>query len=280
MKRPAFQFYPADWRKDPALSSCSICARGLWIELLCVAHESDDYGHLTVNGLAMNDAQIARAVGESPSLIKKLLAELERAGVFSRDSKGAVFSRRMERDERLRTIRAECGKLGGNPKLLGQKDKQDEKQDVIQTDNQSLTPSVSSSSSSSPLEEASPLLSGKPDALIRQRKKNQLLLQRQASATALLEFLNARSGKNFKPVAANIDPIIARFAEGFTEIQIRQVIVMKCRKWKGDEKMDQYLRPDTLFNRTKFANYVGELVPVEVPRLVAPEADEEPPSAA
>ena len=30
MKRPAFQFYPSDWRKDMALQSCSVAARGLW----------------------------------------------------------------------------------------------------------------------------------------------------------------------------------------------------------------------------------------------------------
>jgi hypothetical protein len=39
----------------------------------------------------------------------------------------------------------------------------------------------------------------------------------------------------------------------------------------GDEKMNEYLRPATLFNRTKFAQYQGELVttgaPREVPRL-------------
>jgi len=31
-KRPAFQFYPGDWRRDTALQSVSLAARGLWIE--------------------------------------------------------------------------------------------------------------------------------------------------------------------------------------------------------------------------------------------------------
>ncbi len=73
MKRPSFQFYPSDWRKDPALSACSIGARGLWIELLCIAHESDLYGHLSINDKPMNTAQIARMVGETPAIVARLM---------------------------------------------------------------------------------------------------------------------------------------------------------------------------------------------------------------
>ena len=141
MKRPSFQFYPADWRKDPALSACSLAARGLWIELMCVAHEGDNYGYLSINGKPMTPAQVARMVGESPAVAAKLLKELEDAGVFSRDEQGCIFSRRMVKDEHVRNVRADAGRLGGNPNLLKQKVKQNEKQN--------LTPSSSSSSSSS-----------------------------------------------------------------------------------------------------------------------------------
>lgn len=145
MKRPAFQFYPADWRKDPALSACSLAARGLWIELMCIAHEAETYGLLSINDKPMTNPQIARMVGESPAAVAKLIAELEDAGVFSRDERGAIYSRRMVNDERIRNVRAESGRLGGNPNLLKQKDKQM----VKQNDNQSPTPSSSSSSSPS-----------------------------------------------------------------------------------------------------------------------------------
>ena len=152
MKRPAFQFYPADWRKDPALSSCSLAARGLWIELMCIAHESDEYGHLSINGKPMLTPQLARLVGESPAIIGKLLTELKEAGVFSLDERGCIFSRRMVKDERIRNIRSESGRLGGNPNLLKQKDKQNDQQ----TQKQIPTPSSSSSSSSSSSDKTSP----------------------------------------------------------------------------------------------------------------------------
>lgn len=145
MKRPSFQFYPADWRKDSALQTCSLAARGMWIELMCVMHECSQYGTLTINGRPLQPAQIARLVGETEDTVCGLLNELEDAAIFSRDDTGAIFSRRMVKDERLRNIRAACGSLGGNPSLLNQK--------VNQNDNlghkQSPTPSSSSSSSSS-----------------------------------------------------------------------------------------------------------------------------------
>jgi len=77
-------------------------------------------------------------------------------------------------------------------------------------------------------------------------------------AIAVLDFLNVTAGKNFKPVGANINLILARMKEGFTDSDLREVVERKCRQWKGDEKMDGYLRPKTLFNSTNFAQYQGE----------------------
>jgi uncharacterized phage protein (TIGR02220 family) len=91
-------------------------------------------------------------------------------------------------------------------------------------------------------------LSGKPDApALRDQAKQ------------ILQFLNAKAERNYQPVDANLEFIVARLKEGATEGQLRQVVAKKCREWGADEKMSGYLRPATLFNRTKFAQYVGEL---------------------
>lgn len=102
MKRPAFQFYPADWRKDAELQSCSIAARGLWHEMLCIMHECDPYGEFRINGKPATSAQMARVVGMSVPEFEVALAELEDAGVPSRTADGAVYSRRMKKDEQNR----------------------------------------------------------------------------------------------------------------------------------------------------------------------------------
>lgn len=158
VRRPSFQFYPGDWRRDPALRTCSMAAKGLWIELMCVMHESDEYGFLVVAGKPMDERDIAKVIGETPTFCKKILKELEEKFVFSRDSRGAIYSRRMVKDESIRTIRAQAGSLGGNPKLKGDLDKQKVKQNT----KQKPTPSSSSSSSSSSISSVTDVTDGSP----------------------------------------------------------------------------------------------------------------------
>lgn len=75
----------------------------------------------------------------------------------------------------------------------------------------------------------------------------------------ILVFLNSKTGRDYQPVAANLEMISARLREGASVADCKAVVAKKCREWAGDEKMAQYLRPATLFNRTKFAQYRGEL---------------------
>jgi hypothetical protein len=63
-KLPFFKFYPGDWMKDPALRSVSIAARGLWIDMLCLMHESDRRGYLQhATGKPVTAEQLARMTG-------------------------------------------------------------------------------------------------------------------------------------------------------------------------------------------------------------------------
>ncbi len=119
MKRPAFQFYPADWRKDVELQSCSMAAQGLWINAMCIAHECEPYGHLTINGRGMNTAQLGRQVGLSAKEADALLSELFDAGVARRTDEGVYFSQRMVDDEALRNARAAGGKAGAEYGIKG-----------------------------------------------------------------------------------------------------------------------------------------------------------------
>jgi len=79
-------------------------------------------------------------------------------------------------------------------------------------------------------------------------------------AIEVLNFLNEKTGRAYRPVDTNLKLIIARLKTGASVIDCRQVIAKKTREWKGDKKMAEYLRPATLFNATKFEQYMGELV--------------------
>jgi len=126
-------------------------------------HQSEPYGHLKVGSKQVDAEMLARMVGARLLQVQRSLKELEHIGVFSRTQHGIIFSRRMVKDEANRRLKAQCGRLGGNPKLIDDKtsngrtheDKQmvnhEDNQPTNQTEsgraNQNLTPSVSSSSS-------------------------------------------------------------------------------------------------------------------------------------
>lgn len=119
MKRPAFQFYPKDWRDEQSLRLCSMAARGLWIDLMCLMHSSERYGHLELAGKPMTADQVARLVGEPAKDVKRWMAELTDNGVCSVTAEGVIFSRRMVRDESLRELRAAGGELGAEHGIKG-----------------------------------------------------------------------------------------------------------------------------------------------------------------
>jgi hypothetical protein len=140
MKLPAFQFYPGDWRKDPGVQALDFHDRGVWLEIICLMHESEERGKLMLNGAPMPEEALARLLGLDKQNLTNVLTTLLTYGVASRCEKsGALMCRRMVRDENIRKIRTEAGKKGGNPALVNQKPTTEVKQ--------KSTPSSSSSSS-------------------------------------------------------------------------------------------------------------------------------------
>jgi len=102
MKLPWFQFEPLAWLGDPSLSRCSLAAQGAWIRLLCYAHSCEPRGVLADAGVPWPEDEIVRVIGGSPKVARALLAELLNCGVASKRQDGAVYSRRMVRDEAAR----------------------------------------------------------------------------------------------------------------------------------------------------------------------------------
>ena len=100
----------------------------------------------------------------------------------------------------------------------------------------------------SPPQEKQKALSGKPDVNAEFRKQ----------AIEVLDYLNENTGRAYRPVDSNLKLIIARLKSGATALQCREVIFNKCSDWLTDPKMSEYLRPATLFNATKFEQYLGE----------------------
>jgi hypothetical protein len=146
-KSPGFWFFTGDWMKDPELRFCSLFARGLLVDLLCILFEAKEQGYASnPDGTPRTDEQIADAVaGGSREEKLAALAELERSGVLSRDSRGVLFSRRIARLAELSAARKQSGSKGGSKRQATSK--QTTKQ------NGGVSVSVSASDSDSFLEE-------------------------------------------------------------------------------------------------------------------------------
>lgn len=95
-------------------------------------------------------------------------------------------------------------------------------------------------------------LSGKPDAPPSENPKK-------SQAKEVLEYLNTKAGKGFRCKPVNLDPITARLDDGIAAQQLKAIVDAKTQEWLDNPAMSQYLRPSTLFNRTKCEQYLGQL---------------------
>lgn len=132
---------------------CSLSARGLWIDMICIMHGCDPYGHLSINGKDILPAILGRRVGELPTETERLLAELAENGVYRKTPQGTIYSPRMIRDEARREIRASGGiRSLENPNVPRPKPRTEDlpKDTFIPSPSSSFSDSSSASPSDSP----------------------------------------------------------------------------------------------------------------------------------
>lgn len=69
MRNPSFPFYPGDWLRNLKLCAATHQHKGVWMDIMCLMHDSDEYGILR-----MPLKQIAAAVRAKPALVAYLAA--------------------------------------------------------------------------------------------------------------------------------------------------------------------------------------------------------------
>jgi uncharacterized phage protein (TIGR02220 family) len=80
---------------------------------------------------------------------------------------------------------------------------------------------------------------------------------------SVVEYLNEKIGSKYRPEAKDtVKKIGGRLDEGFTYEDCIKVIDTKVAEWKGDPKMEKFLRPETLFRASKFEGYLNQGAPV------------------
>ena len=86
MKRPSFQFYPGDWQSNSNLRRCTHEERGIWIDVLCLLHDQEEYG---VCRWPLKE--IAQSVGAPLAKLKALVAKGVLKGSDSTLTEAFVF---------------------------------------------------------------------------------------------------------------------------------------------------------------------------------------------
>ena len=100
------------------------------------------------------------------------------------------------------------------------------------------------------------------DDIVTRQSTDNLFNKEVSAVDEVLEYLNFKitdGNKNRKGFssksASNRKFIAARIAEGHTVEDMKAVIDYKVKEW-ANTKWDMYLRPETLFNPTKFSGYL------------------------
>lgn len=86
----------------------------------------------------------------------------------------------------------------------------------------------------------------------------------------ILGALNEATGRSFR-LAGQIPGMIHARHTAYSKEDCLKVVKIMVSKWRGDPKMEPFLRPVTLFNQTKFDSYLNQAATVRL--YPAPEAE-------
>jgi hypothetical protein len=201
-------------------------------------HEGNPYGHLKVGDKVIHATNLARMVGETLEVVEGWLEELRHAGVYDIDEDGSIYSRRMIRDENLRQIRANGGKLGGNPNL---KPKNKVNHEDNHEDKQKTTPSSSSSSSSSTSLKNTATVVASPEG-VSQEVWEQFVKQRKAKKAQI-------TGLVMIGIQREADKAGYTLEKALTEIVVRNWTSFKA-DWVAEKPQPSILTKTGLMNQT------------------------------
>lgn len=237
--QPYLPLYVQDFMTDEKLAECSAEATGVYIRIMCLMHKSEEYGvillkqkHKQNASTCLNFAcKLALHLPYPVEIIERSIMELTDNGVLIIDG-DKMIQKRMVRDSALSCKRSEAGKIGGQKtgiclskmasKTQANTEYEIEYENDIETDN-TTNKSID-----------------------------------RIPYTEVVDYLNIVAKTNYHSGSQKTKDLIkARFNEGFKIDDFVCVIDKKVAEWKDDEKMQKFIRPETLFSN-KFEGYLNQ----------------------
>lgn len=199
--------------------------------------------------------KLIEVTGITRKPLERSIDILANAGLLMIDKRGQNNTRHYQLVQSLEQLEAICAAFASAPAQTPSAPKKTAPRANKAANTAKKTPNQSEQ----PLEMAEPV--GKADQLPAEKPKKPKAntAEIEAAAVRLIEHLNAVAGRNFRPVAANINHFarVLRSKDG-TEDDIRLVIDFKTSRWGNDPHMRDSLNPETLCRPSKFARYLDE----------------------
>lgn len=229
------------WEQD--VNMISLEAEGALLKIIFKLWKSEDKGRQKFALPAM-----ALMLKKSPDEVIKILQELKENSVlnidFGEDNAVTIESRRIAREAEISRQNSQNGKAGGRPKKRKET---------------KLKPKKENSDRNSDYDYNYDYESGS-DSDSELKDKNGALSNFENEAVEILGYLNELADRDFRTNnQQHLKFIRARLKDGYTVEELKAIVVLKVHEWQDDQKMTKYLRPATLFNAEKCAQYRDEV---------------------
>ena len=235
-----------DYRKDTA--HLSLLEHGVYRQLLDTYYTTEK--PLTLDDAFLMRTHCARSADEMQA-VRNVLNDF-----FVRTDDGWVHKRC---DIEIESYQAKSSKAGESAKARWDRVRAEKDANALPTHCQPNANREPITKNQEPKDKI--IMSSSPSANIDDTRLEKQKTNKQTITEArdVLAYLNKNAGKNFRDVDSTLGPIVARLKEGYTPERLREIAFYKIEQWGADEKMAEYLRPATLYNATKCAQYDGEL---------------------
>lgn len=249
-KLPWFPFYYRDFFDDEKVQLMSNAQVGMYLRLL--AHQWQE-GSLPNDPTALSRLALA-GPGEEEGMLALVRVCFAKNGRVKRLLNLRLEQVKKEQEEKDQVNQARARKGGLARSML-----QAQYKHSLSSAQASYSESESESESESDLKTSSSVSQKKPSSGV----PDPVTILSQAEE--VLTFMNTKTGKHFRvkhpngTETENVKLLRVLFGKGYTVTNIIQVIANRRQKWDGDPKMQEFLRPSTLFRASNFTNYFGEL---------------------
>lgn len=207
----------------------------IWFKLLCMAGKQNNNGVFMLNDrIAYTEEMLATIFRKPLNVVRLALTTFEQYGMIEVIDNVITIPNweKHQNVEKLETIKEQTRK-----RVAEYRKRQEEKLLELKNVTQNVT-----------------LRNALEEDKEEDKNKNNIIKD-------IVEYLNLKTNSSYRYSSEKTRRIInARLNEGFTLDDFKKVIDIKCTQWLGDEKMEQYLRPETLFG-TKFESYLNTKLP-------------------